>query len=193
LFVFMSVDGGPYPVTQCADTYDGVEKMDRFMGSTVPAYIDKHYRTIATPAARTLLGMSEGGYCAAILMLHHPDVFGSEISFSGYFTAGAAGGASKVPFGNNPTLISNDSPIDVAPQLDADVRAGLYVVLVAQRDQEFYGAQVDDYERVLAAAHIQYDFIDAEQPHGWNQVRDTFGPALTLVAEHQAELGVFGD
>ncbi len=191
LFIFMSAYGGPYVDTQCADTYDGVEKVDRFMGTTVPTYIDKHYRTIAKASARAVMGMSEGGYCAAILSLHHPDVFGSEISFSGYFTAGLSSASAKYPFGNNPALINNDSPIYLVPRLDPDVMPGLYAVLVAQRIQDFYGSQAEDYQRALVAAGIKQDFIETSQPHGWAQVRDTFAQALTLVAERQAELGVF--
>ncbi|MGA3057454.1 MAG: alpha/beta hydrolase-fold protein [Candidatus Limnocylindrales bacterium] len=191
VYVFISSGVGPYPDSECANSTDGLEWMETFMGVTVPAYIDKHYRTIARPAARSIFGMSQGGYCAAILALRHPDVFGAAISFSGYFTAGAVSASSKLPFGNNPSVIARDSPRVVAPELSSTVRANLYFVLVAQTSQVFYGTQATSFEQVLTDAGYPHDLIDASQPHGWPQVRDELGRALTLVAVRQAQTGVF--
>ena len=123
LFVFTNAGGdGPYADSECADSFDGRETMDYFLSVTVPAYIDKHYRTIAKPGARTTFGMSEGGFCAASLVMRHPDVFGAAIPFSGYFTAGAPTPASKLPFGNSPSLIARYSPNFLATGLKAPVR-----------------------------------------------------------------------
>jgi enterochelin esterase-like enzyme len=192
LFVFVNAGGyGPYPDSECADSFDGVETMDRFLGVTVPTYVDKHYRTIAKAAARTTFGMSEGGYCAAILALHHPDVFGGAIPISGYFTAGAASAAGKLPFGNNPSVVARDSPGAVAPGLPGIVRVSLYFVLIVQPSQIFYGSQAASFAQVLAEAGYPHDVIESSQPHGWPQVRDDFGRALALIAVRQAENGVF--
>ncbi|MFI5258529.1 MAG: alpha/beta hydrolase, partial [Candidatus Limnocylindrales bacterium] len=191
LFVFMNEWGGPFADPQCSDSYDGREKVDQFMGVTVPAYVDKHYRTIARPEARSLIGMSEGGYCAAILALHHPDVFGSEMSFSGYFTAGLGSAGAAVVYGGNQTLIYQDSPRYVAPGLAQSVRSSLYVVLVAEPSQALYGPEATGYAAILDGAGIKYTFVEAKEPHGWPQVRDYFGQALTLVGLREAELGVF--
>lgn len=191
LFVFMNGRGGAVVDPQCSDTYDRTELFDRYLGVTVPADIDKHYRTIRTPAARAIMGMSEGGYCAAILSLHHPDVFGSQISFSGYYQAGATGGGARAPFGNNATSINNGSPTYVAPRLDPMVRLSLYAVIVAQSSQVFYGGQATGYLKVLDDAGIKNTFVDTAEPHGWIQVREHLAEALTLVATRQAEMGVF--
>ena len=191
LYVFISTGAGPYGDPECANTYDGREKMDTFMGITVPTWIDRHYRTIAKPAARATMGMSEGGYCAAILALHHPDVFASSISFSGYFTAGVAGAATTIPFGGNATLINNDSPTYVAPRLSASVKPGLYFVIVANRTQEFYGSEATGFAQILDDAGIKNAFIDSDSPHGWPQVRNNLEQVLVLLGTQQAEWGVF--
>jgi putative tributyrin esterase len=49
------------------------------------AYIDTHYRTIASRAGRGLVGVSAGGYGAASLGLQHPGEFSVVESWSGYF------------------------------------------------------------------------------------------------------------
>ena len=59
---------------------------DAIVDDLVP-YVDAHYRTIADPANRTLAGISDGGYGAANIALHHPDVFGKVLSLGGFFMA----------------------------------------------------------------------------------------------------------
>ena len=110
--IVVSVDAGrgPYPDSECANSYDGREWYDRFVAQTVVPWVDSHYRTIAAPAGRAIMGMSQGGYCGAILALHHPDLFGTSISFSGYFHAGVAGPTSALPFGANQQALKRRFP-----------------------------------------------------------------------------------
>lgn len=51
----------------------------------LPAYVDAHYRTIASREGRAIAGVSAGGYGASILGLHHPAKFAVIESWSGYF------------------------------------------------------------------------------------------------------------
>jgi len=50
---------------------------EQFIAHDVVAYVDAHYRTIARPASRGLVGHSMGGYGATRIGMKHPDVFGS--------------------------------------------------------------------------------------------------------------------
>ena len=50
---------------------------ERYIAHDVVAYIDSHYRTIASRKARGLVGHSMGGYGASRIGMKHPDVFGS--------------------------------------------------------------------------------------------------------------------
>ena len=50
---------------------------ERFIAHDVVAYIDAHYRTVATRTSRGLVGHSMGGYGASRIGMKHPDVFGS--------------------------------------------------------------------------------------------------------------------
>ncbi len=49
----------------------------------IPAYIDAHYRTIASRNARAITGLSMGGHGALYLALKHKDIFGAAGSMSG--------------------------------------------------------------------------------------------------------------
>ncbi|HYM82864.1 MAG TPA: alpha/beta hydrolase-fold protein, partial [Candidatus Dormibacteraeota bacterium] len=190
--VFISTGSGPYPDTECSDSFDGREWTDRYIAHTVVAWVDAWVRTIAAPAGRAIFGMSQGGYCAAILALHHPDVFATEISFSGYYEAGVAAPSAAAVFGGIPSLLAADSPISVAPHLAAGLRARTEFVLVADAAQSFYGPQQSAFLSVLRRAGYPTAPIWTPVPHGWQQVRAEFAPALEEVAQHEVALGVFG-
>jgi hypothetical protein len=191
IFVFINSTGGPFADPECANSASGSEQMDTFMGVTVPAYVDSHYRTIPSPQARVTFGMSEGGYCATILALHHPTTFGAAISLSGYFAAGASGSVARLPYGGNASVVAHDSPFQVAPTLPSTTRSGMYFVLVADEAQGFYGPQSVVFADTLARAGYPHSLIASSLPHGWTQVRYYLPRALELVAAWQHSVGVF--
>jgi enterochelin esterase-like enzyme len=66
-----------------ADTADG--NYSGFVLDTVRE-VDSHWATVPARGARMLAGLSAGGYGAANITLHNPELFGSFESWSGYFT-----------------------------------------------------------------------------------------------------------
>ena len=192
IVVFISSSGGPYEDSECADSFDGREWFDRYVAQTVVPWVDSHYRTIAQPAARAIMGMSQGGYCAAILALHHPDVFGTSITFSGYFHAGIPIGANTSrPFGGDPALLDAASPDVVVGQLAPAVRANLYFIVIAQTSQPPFGPMAASFDRLLAANGYPYLAIPAAVTHGWGQVRQETPTALEVWAARLSATGVF--
>ena len=191
IVVFVNDFRAPIIDTECADSVDNVQQMDTFISQTVVAHVDSHYLTIARAAARAVTGFSEGGYCAAILALRHPTVFGTSIPFSGYFWAGGGNDTSKLPFGGNASLLVAASPMVVATQLPAAERAKLFFIVVADPGQPNYGFQATEFEHLLAIEGYPYVALDAELPHGWDQVRHEFPIALETWAGRLVATGVF--
>jgi S-formylglutathione hydrolase FrmB len=191
IVVFIDTSGGPYPDSECANSTDGREWMARFIGETVPKYIDAVYRTITKPAARTLVGFSQGGYCAAILALDYPGVFGQAVSFSGYFHAGVGSADAWRPFGHSQKILDQYSPTLVAARLPADVLRGLYFVLDFDPAQSLYGPEGESFVTVLKQSGYAYAVIGAGEKHSWSEVRKGLGPALALVGSRQVTQGVF--
>ena len=191
IVVFIDSFGGPYNDSQCANSYDGAEWMDTFMGVTVPKFIDANYLPIASRQARTTLGMSQGGYCAAILAMRHPSTFGSVISFSGYFEGGGGSASAPKPFDNNLRLETAASPKYIAKSLTRSERSALYFVLVAKPDQPYYGQETSAFAAVLTQYGYPRTVVAAPMPHGWNQVRAEFPSAIQLIAARMAATGVF--
>ena len=193
--VFANQFGGPYPDSQCADSVDGREWFDRFVATDLVAWVDAHLRTIATSASRATLGFSGGGYCAAALLAHHPDVFGSAMALSGYFVAGIHSGTTPNawrPFNNDPAVVDAVSPMTVIPRIPAALRAGLFVVMAADPTQGFYGPQMEEFAAVLHGAGVAMAIIPTPLGHSWDAARQLLPTMLELVAGRMATLGVFG-
>jgi S-formylglutathione hydrolase FrmB len=189
IFAFIDTSGGPYVDSECADSVDGQEWMGIFIGQTVPAFVDANFRTIAKQGARTVLGFSQGGYCAAITALHYPDVFGNAVSFSGYFHAGqpTANVNSWQPFGHSQVILDRWSPAVVAPTLPATSRSNVYFVLDYNPTQPFYGTEAVAFTAVLKQAEYPYTALASPLKHSWTEVRADLGPALALVGDRQVQ------
>jgi enterochelin esterase-like enzyme len=189
IFVFIGTGGAPHPDTECANSYDGKEWIDTYASQTVVSYVDSHYQTITRADARATLGFSQGAYCAATLVLRHPAVFGTAISFSGYYRAGKGAPESVAPFGGNASLLAAYSPMTLLSQIPEVKRSGLDFIIVADPQQGSYGPRGAEFANALAAAGYPFQWIPAQVQHGWVQVRQTFEPALDAWAARLASTG----
>jgi enterochelin esterase-like enzyme len=190
IVVFVGTAHSPMPDTECANSIDGRVWMDTFISQTVVSYVDSHYHTVALARARATTGFSQGGYCAAVLVLRHPSVFGTAISVSGYYLAGGLDSNAKAPFRGSLAALVAASPLLLAAQLPVADRAGLYFIVVAKHGQPIYGLQAKAFERALASGGYSYKIVDARLPHGWDQVRQLLPGALEDWAAHLAAAGV---
>ncbi|HEX7496795.1 MAG TPA: alpha/beta hydrolase-fold protein [Candidatus Limnocylindrales bacterium] len=176
--------------TECANSTDGSQWMDTFISSTVVSYMDSNYMTIAKASARAVTGFSEGGYCAAILALRHPAVFGTAIPFSAYYFAGEGNASAGLPFGGDQAALSAASPMILAAKLTPAERAELYFIVVAQPSQPLYGYEATAFERLLYTEGYQFVSLNAALPHGWDQVRQELPGALEAWAARLTAAGV---
>jgi enterochelin esterase-like enzyme len=89
-----------------------------FVARDLVQAIDARYRTIATPAGRAIGGLSEGGYGALNIALHHPSEFTVVESWSGYETA------AKIPaiFGQDGQRLAANTPLTLLPKVARRLR-----------------------------------------------------------------------
>jgi enterochelin esterase-like enzyme len=189
IVVFINAWRAPIADTECANSVDGRQWMDTFISQTVVSYVDTHYPTIATAAARAVFGFSEGGYCAAILPLRHPTVFGTGIPISGYFWAGEGDANSGLPFAGDRAALAEASPMIAATRLTEDQRAKLYFVVVAKPGQPFFGAEAGEFEHLLSMEGYPHLSLSSDLPHGWDQTRQELPAALEAWASHLVSSG----
>lgn len=72
--------------TECVDVPGG-PAVETLLGPILKAAIVKEVRARAERSAWGTLGYSTGAFCAVQLLLHHPDLYSTAVSMSGYFTA----------------------------------------------------------------------------------------------------------
>lgn len=90
----------------CVDLPGG-PKTDTWLARDVPAIVKSRFRVSNDPYDWSVMGYSAGGYCATDLAVHHPNVFHSAVSISGY-NAPEAGVVLRRPAlraANNPLLV----------------------------------------------------------------------------------------
>ncbi|MHB8459439.1 MAG: alpha/beta hydrolase [Candidatus Limnocylindrales bacterium] len=194
LFVFASQFGALYPSSECTNSYDGRQWFERYIVGTVVPYVDAHYRTVPRPAGRSLLGFSEGAYCAASLLVRHPDVFGQAAALSGYYQAGLRSAATPSAwrvFGGDAARLAAASPTLVVGTLSSAARRSLFIVLEAQPNDPLFGAEYARFATALSGAGIAHATIPIlGVGHSWAAVRTTLESVLRLLAERQVRMGV---
>jgi enterochelin esterase-like enzyme len=194
IVAFVSEAGGPYPDSECANSADGREWFDRWVVDTLVPRVDSALRTIPNPAARAVMGFSQGGFCAASLVTRHPDVFGTDISFSGYFQAGVRTSETPnawLPYEGLPSYEDQFSPDLVVPSIAPALRPNLFFELSANPSEAFFGAQYATFVRVLHGAGIAASLFPSPVGHAWVAVRAQLPQLLTTWAARMAALGVF--
>ena len=73
--------------TECVDGTQGDNppKTETYISQDLVAWIKDNLRTINSPEAWATTGYSAGGWCASMLAVRHPDIFGAAMNQSGYF------------------------------------------------------------------------------------------------------------
>jgi putative tributyrin esterase len=77
------------------------ENWETALAKELPAWVDAHFRTIATRGGRAIVGVSAGGYGAAIIGLHHLSEYAVIESWSGYFRPTDPTGAKTLDVGSD--------------------------------------------------------------------------------------------
>lgn len=193
IVVFVEESSGPYPFSQCADSADARAWWDRYLTQTVVPTVDKTWRTIASREARSLFGFSEGGYCAAMLLARHPDLFAQAAAISGYYDAAPRSSetaAAGLVFRNDPTLLPAWSPSALMRSMPADRRAHLFVALAAKPTEPFYGPYYTGFGNELVELGTPCALLPDTVGHSWVEARTAFGQLLELVASRLAETGI---
>jgi enterochelin esterase-like enzyme len=158
------------------------EGWETFVARDLVRAVDSRYRTIPDGSARALGGLSEGGYGALNIGLHHPGEFRVLESWSGYERADDL----KAIFGGDRQLLEANSPLEtLASAAPALRRADTYVW--------FYSGTTDrlrhqnrDFAAALAEAGVGHRFFMVRGGHNWALWRDEASLAILAASSHLA-------
>lgn len=191
IVVFVNSSGAPFPDSQCADSTDKQMWFETFVSGDVVRYIDSQFRTIKDPIARGIMGQSAGGFCAAMLLARHPDVFTTSISFSGYFYAGIGSGSASHPYNDSQAEMDKVSPALLVSDFTSEQKARSFFIVVAAPANDFYGTQADNFDKILTATHVGHDWVKSIWMHSWTEVRNEFPTAVEAWGARMVVNGVW--
>jgi putative tributyrin esterase len=142
--------------------------------------IDAQFRTIRSPAARAIGGLSEGGYGAINLALHHPGEFRVVESWSGYQQADPI----RSIFGRSRARLVANSPLlqigRTAPRLRA---AHTYFWFYSGSGDPLLG-QNRRFAADLRKLGLPYRFLVRRGGHNWALWRGNAAVAMLAAARH---------
>jgi S-formylglutathione hydrolase FrmB len=124
---------------------------ETYVATEMPAYVDRHFRTIRSRAGRAIVGLSAGGYGAMILGLHHLGRFSVIESWSGYFEPTDPTGVTVLP--REPEA----SAANLIGRLKAE-RLATFVGFYVGRSDARFAADDRRFERRLTAAGVPHLF-----------------------------------
>ncbi|HEV7641102.1 MAG TPA: alpha/beta hydrolase-fold protein [Gaiellaceae bacterium] len=139
------------------------EAWETFLARDVVHAVDARYRTIRSGQSRAIAGLSEGGYAALNIAIHHPGEFRVIESWSGYQHADPV----LSVFGHDQALMNRNSPqLTVAAAAGALNKAHTYFW--------FYSGTGDRslkenyrFARTLARLHLPYRYAVVHGGHNW--------------------------
>ena len=124
----------------------------------LPAYVDRHFRTIANRRGRALVGISAGGYGAMLIGLHHLGMFSVIESWSGYTTPTDPDGTRTLDLGS-PAANARASAHALVRTLEASTapRPTFLGFYVGSDDTRFLEENLR-FDRELRAARVPHLF-----------------------------------
>jgi len=167
-------------VTEWANGISGASAWETFVARDLVHAIDARYRTIQAGAARGIGGLSEGGYGALNIGLHHPGEFALLESWSGYMVADHR----RSVFGNNPSLINYNSPALWVRSVSSALRASGTYLWFYSGSSDPLAWQNRAFAAELASLGIAHHFYTAPGSHTWGLWRGQTRQALIAASEH---------
>ena len=164
---------------------DGVrpdEGWSTFVSRDLVRAVDVRYRTIPTGTARAIGGLSEGGYGAIDIALHHPREFRLVESWSGYEQADPI----RSIFGQDRARLDANSPLLQIGHVAGALRdAGTRFWFYSGSDDRLLG-QNRQFAADLGRFGIPHRFLIRRGGHNWALWRGNAAVALLAAARHLA-------
>jgi enterochelin esterase-like enzyme len=150
-----------------------------FVARDLVRAVDARYRTIRSTRGRAIAGLSEGGYGAIDIALHHPREFSVVESWSGYQRPDKL----RAIFGTGPaTLAANDPRLLLPRVAPALRRVGTYIWFYSGSTDPMH-VQNGAFARELRRLKVPHHYFLVYGGHNWALWRDNARSAYLVAAE----------
>jgi enterochelin esterase-like enzyme len=168
---------GTFTDEEWANGYRAHQAWETFLARDVVRWVDSHYRTIRSGSGRAIAGLSEGGYGALNIALHHPGEFGVVESWSGYEQADPL----RSIFGTSAARLAWNSPGLLLPSVKGTLRRHHTYLWLYSGTTDRLRPQNTQFVRELDRLHIRHRYFVAKGGHDWSLWR-RYAPAAYLFA-----------
>ncbi len=160
------------------------EGWETFVARDLVRAIDTRFRTIRKGSARGIGGLSEGGYGAINIAIHHPGEFGVVESWSGYEQADPI----RSIFGRSKALLRRNTPLRTltaaAPKLR---RAGTFFWLYTGSNDSFLSQNVA-FSSLLGRDRLAHRFRVVRGGHNWALWRGNAADSYLAASRHLSDV-----
>jgi enterochelin esterase-like enzyme len=155
---------------------------ETYVARDVVHAIDSRFRTIPRGSARALGGLSEGGYGALNIGLHHPREFKVLQSWSGYERADKL----RAIFGLDASRLAFNSPLSELERRAAALRRAHTFIWFYSGNEDRLRSQNAAFATALAHARVPHRFFLVRGGHNWALWRGNAALALLDASRHLA-------
>jgi S-formylglutathione hydrolase FrmB len=140
--------------------------------------IDARFRTVTGPGGRAVAGLSEGGFGAINIALHHPHEFSVVESWSGYERPDPL----RSIYGPSLQLLARNDPLANLPRLAPQLRGAYFWLYSGSRDR--LRAQNAVFAEELARGGVAHRYFLSYGGHNWALWRKNARAAYLAAAAH---------
>jgi S-formylglutathione hydrolase FrmB len=173
-------NGAVYRVSAWANSYDKRQRMEDAIATDLVNSIDRQFNTLPDRAHRAIGGLSEGGYAAVNIALHHPDIFGAAVSLSGYFVADNSPVFGPSPPSASYRMLNSPALYVQTPDGQSAARRLSCIIGVGTADGVYYKAALA-FVKQLRALGAPVAYVEISGGHSWNVWGQLLGQALRIV------------
>jgi enterochelin esterase-like enzyme len=153
-----------------------------FVAHDLVRFVDAHYRTLRSARGRAIGGLSEGGFGAVNIDLHHPDEFSVVESWSGYMRPAKL----RSVFGRRLQLLPRNDPLTLVPRVAPTLRArGTYFWFYSGSEDSLRG-QNTAFAAELGRLRVPHRFRLVYGGHNWALWRSNARLAYLAAADRLA-------
>jgi enterochelin esterase-like enzyme len=150
-----------------------------FVARDLVRAVDSRYRTIASRRGRAIAGLSEGGYGAIDIALHHPHEFSVVESWSGYQRPDRI----RSIFGPNLRTLAANDPRRLLPRVASTLRKARTYFWFYSGSTDPLRTQNAAFSRELARVRVPHHYFEVFGGHNWALWRDNARAAYLVAAK----------
>jgi enterochelin esterase-like enzyme len=159
---------GTFTDKEWANGVGAHERWATFVARDVVRAVDARYRTIPSATGRAIAGLSEGGYGAINIALHHPHEFSVVESWSGYQKPDKL----RSIFGPKLQLLAANDPLTMLPRLASELRRLHTYFWFYSSSNDPLRVQNRKFAAELARYRIPHTYFESVGGHNWALWRD---------------------